>query len=149
MKEPRDVYVPDIDPGRIVGPSPAIYAAMGRDHVYRMVADLYREIAASPIRSMFPSNPVAASRKSAAFFVQLLGEPPEYSELRGPPRMRARHLAFPITRSARDAWLSCFERVLDHAIEDYAFPAEHLEGFREFLRQFSLWMVNTAEANDS
>jgi hypothetical protein len=25
----------------------------------------------------------------------------------------------------------------------YGFPAQHLPGFRAFLRDFSLWMVNT------
>jgi hemoglobin len=56
--------------------------------------------------------------------------------------MRARHLAFRITPAARDVWLACFERVLEGAVAAYGFPAEHLDGFRRFLRDFSLWMVN-------
>jgi hemoglobin len=144
MKAPRDIYVPPVDPAGIAGPSPEIYAAMGRDNIYRMIEDLYRELGGSPIRAMFPPDLLASSRKSAAFFVQLLGGPQEYSERFGPPRMRARHLAFTITKAARDAWLSCFERVLARAVTDHAFPAQHLEGFREFLRRFSSWMVNTA-----
>lgn len=145
MPAPPDVFVPDIDPSRIAGPDPAIYATMGRDNVYRMIEALYRELGESPIRGMFPRDLVAAAHRSAAFFVQVLGGPPEYSERRGPPRMRARHLAFPITRSARDAWLACFEHVLARAVADFGFPAEHLAGFRHFLDQFSLWMVNRAE----
>jgi len=88
---------------------------------------------------------VQSSRKSAAFFAQLLGGPQEYTELRGPPRMRARHLPFRITPRAREEWLRCFERVLVRATTDYGFPAEHLDGFRDFLRAFSMWMVNTAD----
>lgn len=145
MPAANDVFVPDLDPSRIAGPDRAIYAAMGRDSIYRMIEELYRELGQSPIRGMFPRDLLAAAHRSAAFFVQVLGGPPEYSERRGPPRMRARHLAFPITRGARDAWLACFERVLAHAVADYGFPAEHLEGFRVFLAQFSLWMVNRAE----
>jgi len=145
VKDPRDVYVPKLDPGQISGPSPAIYAAMGRDNLYRMIEDFYRELGASPIRAMFPEDLLASAKKSAAFFVQLLGGPPEYSERFGSPRMRARHLAFTITPSARATWLECFERVLARAERDYAFPAEHLPGFREFLQRFSQWMVNTAE----
>ena len=61
--------------------------------------------------------------------------------------MRARHLRFVITPAARVEWLACFERVLARAPERYGFPAEHLPGFRAFLRDFSLWMVNT-EAPD-
>lgn len=145
MTDRRDVYVPDLDPTQIAAPNPAIYAAMGRDNIYRMLEALYREVGASPIRALFPQDLVASSRKSAAFFVQLLGGPPEYSQRFGPPRLRARHLAFPITPAARDEWLACFERVLARAVADYAFPAEHLAGFRQYLRRFSLWMVNTAE----
>lgn len=148
MRDPREVFVPDVDPSRIAGPSPAIYAAMGAENIYRMIEAFYRELGESPIRAMFPRDLVAASRRSAAFFVQLLGGPPEYNERFGPPRMRARHLPFRITGTARDAWLACFDRVLAHAVADYAFPAEHLPGFRQFLEQFSLWMVNTAEPSE-
>ena len=144
MKGPRDIYVPAIDPAAIAGPSPQIFAAMGRDNIYRMIEDLYREIGESTIRSMFPQDLGVSSRKSAAFFVQLLGGPQEYSERFGPPRMRARHLAFTITPAARDAWLACFERVLAHAVADFAFPANQVEGFRAFLQRFSSWMVNDA-----
>jgi hemoglobin len=76
--------------------------------------------------------------------VGLLGGPPLYHQRYGSPMMRARHLAFPIDEAARQEWLACFERVLAQAVQKYNFPAEHLEGFRTFLRDFSGWMVNTA-----
>jgi hemoglobin len=144
MQDQRKVFVPDVNPAEIPGPSREIYAAMGRDNIYRMLEDFYRELGTSPISAMFPKDLVQSSRKSAAFFVQLLGGPQEYTELRGPPRMRARHLPFRITPRAREEWLGCFERVLTSATTDYGFPAEHLDGFRNFLRTFSAWMVNTA-----
>ncbi len=143
------VHVPDLNPADIPGPSREIYAHMGHDNVYRMLEDFYRELETSSIRAMFPKDLARASRKSAAFFVQLLGGPQEYSERFGPPRMRARHLPFRITQQARDEWLACFERVLDHAVTDYHFPEQHLPGFRQFLRDFSRWMVNTAEPDAS
>lgn len=145
MNPPRDAFVPDLNPAAIPGPSREIFAHMGRDNIYRMLEDFYRELGASSVRAMFPQDLVRASQKSAAFFVQLVGGPQEYSERFGPPRMRARHLRFRITPAARDEWLACFERVLDRAVADYRFPEEHLPGFREFLRGFSRWMVNTAD----
>jgi truncated hemoglobin YjbI len=63
--------------------------------------------------------------------------------------MRARHLAFVITPRAREEWLGCFDRVLADAPARYGFPAQHLPGFRAFLRDFSLWMVNTETAPDA
>jgi hemoglobin len=88
---------------------------------------------------------MAAAQRSAAFFVGLLGGPPLYHQRYGNPMMRARHLPFRITPRAREEWLACFERVLDDAPGRYGFPAQHLPGFRAFLRDFSLWMVNTQD----
>jgi hemoglobin len=145
MNEPREVYVPDLNPAEIPGPSREIFGAMGKDNIYRMVEDFYRELETASIRGLFPKDLARASRKSAAFFVQLLGGPQEYSERFGPPRMRARHMPFRITKRARDEWLACFERILDRAVASYAFPPQHLPGFRQYLRDFSMWMVNTKE----
>jgi hemoglobin len=143
METPRDVYVPPINPAEIAGPSREIYAAMGRDQIYAMLEAFYVELGKSPIAGMFAKDLVKSSRRSAAFFVQSCGGPAEYSDQFGPPRMRGRHLAFSITKAARDEWLACFERVLDRAVADFSFPPQHLEDFRRFLRDFSLWMVNT------
>ncbi len=144
MRE-RDVLVPSLNPTAIPGPSREIYGLMGRDNIYRMIEDFYRELGASSIRGMFPHDLVESSRKSAAFFVQLLGGPQEYNERFGPPRMRARHLPFRITASARKVWLDCFERVLARAVADYGFPEQHLADFRRFLDGFSMWMVNAPD----
>jgi hemoglobin len=137
-------YVPPIDPSRIAGPSREIYAAMGEANIFAMLADVYAELEQSSIREMFPANMRAASEKSAAFFVGLLGGPPLYQQRYGAPMMRARHLPFPIDEAAQQVWLACFERVLAQAVERYNFPAEHLAGFRAFLHGFSAWMVNRA-----
>lgn len=137
-------YIPPIDPSRIAGPSREIYAVMGEANIFAMLADFYAELEKSAIRAMFPGDMRAASEKSAAFFVGLLGGPPLYQQRYGAPMMRARHLPFPIDETARQEWVACFERVLAHAPERYNFPAEHLEGFRAFLQGFSAWMVNHA-----
>jgi hemoglobin len=138
------VYVPPEGPPKKI-PSKEIYAAMGRENIFRMCEDFYRELEKSEIRSLFPEDMVAASRKNAAFFVGMLGGPPLYQELYGSPRMRARHLHVVIDEQARRTWVDCFRRTLDHAVERYSFPPEHLPGFIEFLEGFSAWMVNSQE----
>ena len=45
---------------------------------------------------------------------------------------------------ARQTWLACFERTLEGADVKYNFPLEHLQGFKDFLKSFSAWMVNKA-----
>ncbi|HVZ81962.1 MAG TPA: hypothetical protein VHE12_14335 [bacterium] len=139
----RDIYVPPQGPPQ-KGLPRDIYARMGEENIFRMLSDFYEELEKSPIRSMFPADMREASKKSAKFFVQLLGGPPLYAIDHGPPRMRARHIPFPIDDKARQVWLGCFERILGDGGAKYAFPPEHLDAFREFLRDFSAWMVNKA-----
>jgi hemoglobin len=136
------MFVPPVNPGEIVSPNRAIYAVMGEENIVRMIQDFYAELEKSSIRDLFPADLALSAEKSAAFFVGLLGGPPLYQQRYGNPMMRARHMPFPINRAARDEWLACFERVLEHAPARYDFPAEHLEGFRAFLKGFSLWMMN-------
>ncbi|MAT95739.1 MAG: hypothetical protein CL608_01120 [Anaerolineaceae bacterium] len=143
MSEERQFYVPPGGPPRVNAPSPEIYAAMGQENIFAMLADFYEALEASQIREMFPRDMERASRKSAAFFVGLLGGPPLYHQKYGNPMMRARHTPFPIDEAARQVWLACFDVVLANAPEKYNFPAEHLPQFREFLVGFSGWMVNT------
>jgi hemoglobin len=135
-------FVPPVNPQQIISPSREIYGVMGEENITRMVEDFYAELEKSAIRDMFPGDMRTSAEKSTAFFIGLLGGPQLYHQRYGNPMMRARHLPFPISRRARDEWLACFERVLEHAPERYSFPVAHLEGFREFLRGFSLWMMN-------
>lgn len=144
MRDEKQFFVPPGGPPRVTSPSPEIYAAMGEENIFAMLADFYAQLAESDIRGMFPRDMARASRKSAAFFVGLLGGPPLYHQKYGSPMMRARHMPFPIDEAARQVWLACFDAVLADATEKYSFPAEHLPTFRDFLEGFSGWMVNKA-----
>ncbi len=142
-----DPHVPGQGPPQGPPPDPAIFAALGEEGMRRMLRDLYRALAASPVAHLFPSGEAAlleAADRSALFFIQVCGGPPLYSRFHGPPRMRARHLPFAIDGAARDAWLGCWEGVLEGCGSRYGFPEEHLPGFRRFLVEFSAWMVNRA-----
>ena len=138
----RVIYTPSGGPPQGPGPNSAIYGIMGEANIFRMLSDFYKELEGSEVRHLFPPNMEEASKKSAAFFVTLLGGPPLYMEKYGSPRMRARHLPFEIDEQARQVWLGCFEKVLDGADVKYQFPMQHMESFREFLQRFSTWMVN-------
>lgn len=140
----RIIYTPPSGPPQGAGPSREIYAVMGEGNVFRMMSDFYGELEKSALRHLFPDDMEEASKKSAAFFVTLMGGPPLYFEKYGPPRMRARHLPFEIDEEARQVWLLCFDKILNGAPEKYDFPPQHLEGFRKFLESFSAWMVNKA-----
>ena len=138
----RAIYTPPGGPPQGPGRNSAIYGIMGEDIIFKMMLDFYGELEKSPIRGLFPSNMEEASKKSAAFFVTILGGPPLYMQKYGPPRMRARHLPFEIDDQARQVWLSCFEKTLEDADVKYQFPVQYLDGFKDFLKSFSSWMVN-------
>ena len=53
---------------------------------------------------MYPADLDAARRHLALFLAQYWGGPTTYSEQRGHPRLRMRHVSFPIDQAARDAW---------------------------------------------
>lgn len=137
----RAIYVPPAGPPNVRPPQ--VYDAMGEAGIFAMLADFYRELEASSIRSLFPRNMQRASEKSAAFFVGILGGPPLYQQRYGNPAMRARHMPFIIDEAGKQEWMACFDRVLAHAPERYSFPPEAIPQFRDFLDGFAGWMVNT------
>lgn len=144
MDEP---YVPPQGPPQGPPPSPQIWAALGEAGMRALLQDFYLELGRSPIAHLFPRGEAAlleAGARSALFFAGVCGGPPLYAQRVGPPRMRARHLPFPIDEAARAQWLLCWEPVLAAAPGRHGFPAEHLPGFRDFLEGFSAWMVNRA-----
>lgn len=57
-----------------------------------------------------------------------MGGPPLYSQERGHPRLRMRHLGFKIGEAERDAWLACMRGALEEVIAD-APLRELLEAF--------------------
>lgn len=139
----RRFYIPPEGPPQGIQPNPEIYAAMGEASIYKMLEDFYLELEKSSIRSLFPEDMRQASKRSAAFFVYILGGPPLYQQQYGPPMMRKRHMPFTIDESTRQVWLNCFKLILREADKKYQFPMEHMESFWHFLDRFSLWMVNT------
>ena len=76
----RTIYTPPTGPPQGLGPNKAIYGIMGEANVFKMILDLYKELEKSEVRHLFPADMEEASKKSAAFFVGILGGPPLYIE---------------------------------------------------------------------
>jgi hemoglobin len=142
MKE-REFYIPQGGPPQGMNPNSKIFEKMGQENIYQMIEDFYQELKKSSIHHLFPTDMIEASRRSAAFFVFILGGPPLYQQQFGSPMMRKRHLDFKIDEEARTVWLNCFKTTLQEAEKKYQFPVEHLNEFWSFLERFSAWMVNT------
>ncbi|MEW6646646.1 MAG: group II truncated hemoglobin [Pseudomonadota bacterium] len=73
---------------------------------------------ASDIRAMHARNLRASEEKLFLFLTGWLGGPPLYVEKYGHPRLRQRHMPFPIDDHARDQWMTCMRQaMLDIGIE--------------------------------
>ena len=83
-----------------------------------------------------------ASTKLAKFLSGVLGGPPLFAQEFGPPRMRQRHVPFPIDERAKNVWFHTFRDVLEARAEEFKVPREHLPGFLRWLEDFADWMIN-------
>src|SRR5262249_52859567 len=70
------------------------------------------------IRDLHPPSLEGSRDKLYWFLVGWLGGPPEYVQRFGHPRLRARHMPFPIGDAERDAWVLCMRRALEETVPD-------------------------------
>jgi hemoglobin len=84
------------------------YEAMGgHDAFVRLVDVFYAGVATDEVlRPMYPEEDLGpASVRLRMFLEQYWGGPHTYSEQRGHPMLRMRHVPFAVTPEARDRWL--------------------------------------------
>ncbi len=72
-----------------------------------LVHAFYERVARDPIlRPMYPEDDLTGAEDRLRMFLeQYWGGPTTYNELRGHPKLRMRHMPFPIDAVARDRWL--------------------------------------------
>ena len=71
-----------------------------------LVARFYDGVETDPVlRPLYPGDDLTDAREHlCGFLVQYWGGPTTYSEERGHPRLRMRHMPFVIGEAERDAW---------------------------------------------
>jgi hemoglobin len=87
----------------------------GHQFFVDLVADFYQGVAQDEVlRPLYPEEDLGpAEDRLRMFFEQYWGGPTTYSELRGHPRLRQRHMPFVIDEVGRDRWLSHMRAALD------------------------------------
>jgi len=87
----------------------------GHETFRRLVAEFYRRVADDPVLvAMYPEEDLGpAAERLQLFLEQYWGGPTTYSENRGHPRLRMRHMPFAVTADARDRWLACMRGAVD------------------------------------
>jgi hemoglobin len=82
----------------------------------KLVDHFYDAAERDPVlRPMYPEDLTESRKHLAMFLSQFFGGPPEYSNLRGHPRLRARHLPFVIGPKERNAWVRHMVAAVDLA----------------------------------
>lgn len=104
------------------------------DHFYDRM-DLRADCA--PLRAMHAADLDEARDKLTWFLTGWLGGPQLYVERFGHPRLRARHLPFPIDTAARDQWMACMRDALAAEVGDVelrAYLDRALAGLADHMR---------------
>jgi hemoglobin len=115
----------------------------GHETFRRLVHEFYLGVAGDPeLRALYPEEDLGpAEDRLRMFLEQYWGGPTTYSEQRGHPRLRMRHVPFTVTPAQRDRWLRHMLAAVDTL--DLA-PANDLL-LRDYLERAAHSMVNSFE----
>jgi len=122
------------------------YAQLGGDAGVRALVERFYDLmdlepAYAELRKVHAASLDHAREKLYLFLSGWLGGPPLYVEKHGHPRLRARHLPFPIGLTERDQWLACMSQALDET----GCAAELKPRLMDAFFQTADWMRNREE----
>jgi hemoglobin len=109
----RSRVEPEPTPFEVIGGAETIDAL-----VERFDAEMDSRPEAQGIRGLHAANLEPVKFILKRYLGEWLGGPPLYSRDRGHPRLRMRHLPFPIGEAERDAWLVCMRAALEATVAD-------------------------------
>ena len=118
------------------------YTDVGGAPVFeKLVARFYEEVAQDEVlRPLYPEEDLGpAEVRLRMFLEQYWGGPRTYSDQRGHPRLRMRHMPFKVGPIERDAWLRCMRIAVDEADLDEAHRAQ----LWDYLQMAAASMVNS------
>jgi hemoglobin len=96
----------------------SVHDAVGGEAFFvELVDGFYARVATDLLlRPLYPDDLTESRRHMALFLQQYWGGPGTYSDERGHPRLRQRHLPFVIGEAERDAWLAHMAAALDDVV---------------------------------
>jgi hemoglobin len=123
-----------------------LYDLLGGEGGIRALTTRFYELmeadpAAKEIRDLHPRDLQSSEQKLFEFLSGWSGGPQLFVQKYGHPRLRARHLPFPIGIRERDQWMLCMRKALSEVIQDDTLR-ERLDGQFAHLADF---MRNTEE----
>jgi hemoglobin len=121
----------------VVDDEQSVHDAVGGEAFFVDLVDaFYRRVAADVLlRPLYPDDLTGSRRHMTLFLQQYWGGPGTYSEERGHPRLRQRHMPFVIGEAERDAWFQHMAAALDEVVVarsiDPAVEAQMLDYFAQ------------------
>lgn len=117
-----------------------IFGIIGEEGFATLITGFYRRVADDDfLRPMYPEEDLKpAARRLQLFLMQYFGGPMIYSQERGHPRLRMRHMPFKIDAKARDHWL---KHMLD-SLAEANFPPAVTQIMHDYFVQGANFLVN-------
>ncbi|MCJ2177797.1 group II truncated hemoglobin [Novosphingobium album (ex Hu et al. 2023)] len=127
----------------------SMFERIGGEHtIDRLVESFYHRmdtlVEARGIRDMHDPDLEPVKRVLKRYLTEWLGGPDLYSSERGHPRLRQRHMGFPIGDAARDAWMLCMDGALAETVADEG----ACQNIRESMKKLADWMRNRQDAEE-
>lgn len=124
----------------IYDPVAVIFKRVGDEKpFFQLVDEFYKGVENDLIlRPLYPEDLTLSKEHLALFLIQRTGGRTTYSDERGHPRMRQRHMPFPIGMNERNAWMKNMTNALDKVPE----LADHKTTLHEFFDNFATFLIN-------
>ncbi|WP_019123540.1 hypothetical protein [Brevibacillus massiliensis] len=119
------------------------YHLIGGDKTIARLVDVFYDLVAKhpDLAPIFPEDLTETRQNQYWFLTQFLGGPALYSQHRGHPKLRARHMPFPVTPKRAEAWLSCMSKAMD----SIGLEGEVRKSIFERLTLTAYHMINTPQ----
>ena len=105
----------------------------GQSAVDRLVDSFYHRMDTLPeatiIRAMHADDLTSVKNVLKRYLGEWLGGPKLYSQERGHPRLRQRHMHFQIGLAERDAWMLCMRGAVEEVVENTVLRGHLLQAF--------------------
>jgi hemoglobin len=120
-------------------------AVGGAETFHAIVSRFYAQVPEDEIlREVYPLDDLeGAEERLRMFLEQYWGGPRTYSDRRGHPRLRMRHVPFRITPIERDAWLRCMHTAIA-SIDSQTLDDEHRRELLDYLEMAAHSLVNSS-----
>ena len=114
----------------------------GKEFFVELVERFYDRVVKDPaLRPLYPEDLQPGKARLAGFLAQYWGGPPEYSQERGHPRLRQRHMPFRIGQQERDVWVAH----MTSAVDSMDIPLYEAAALKDYFERTATLMINQSQ----